>query len=116
MTPISDEDIEMHAWPGSRYGGQQVGAGSYGVLAIHKPTGIAAAVTDERSQLRNRKAAIAKLRQLVELQAATIEWHNRPFSQQPYEGDADVYSERDLVALAAHSRLVSAILAIEGGQ
>lgn len=59
-----------------RQGGQHVGVNT-GVLAVHRRTGIAAINEDERSQHRNRQAALAKLRILVDawnkLHAARVE-------------------------------------------
>jgi len=62
---VRDEDIEFHAWPRPERGGQHTGLSGSGVLVIHKPTGIAAVSTDERSQFANREKATAKLRQLL---------------------------------------------------
>jgi hypothetical protein len=61
---FSEQDVEWHVWPLRREGGQHVGS-SYGVLALHLPTGIAVKSTDERSQYANRQAAVAQLRKLV---------------------------------------------------
>lgn len=60
------EDVEFHAWP-SRLGsgGQHVGRYAVGVLAIHKPSGIAFAVASERSQLACRNLALEELTTLV---------------------------------------------------
>lgn len=56
--------ITYHQWPIVPRGGQHVGM-STGVLAVHVPTGIAAISEDERSQYKNRQAALEKLRGLV---------------------------------------------------
>lgn len=58
-------DVEYHAWPIVPRGGQHVGV-STGVIVIHRPTGVAVIRDDERSQMRNREAAIAELRRLVQ--------------------------------------------------
>lgn len=65
---LRDEDVELHAWPPHRYGGQHANGPGHGagVLAIHRPTGIAAVSLDERSQMRNKHKAVALLRELVE--------------------------------------------------
>lgn len=60
---IHERDIEWHTWPLRSPGGQHVGT-SAGVLAIHRPTGIAAVVM-ERSMLRSKDAAFALLKQLI---------------------------------------------------
>lgn len=58
------DDVEWHAWPLRSQGGQHVGAPA-GVMAHHVPTGIAVVSHDQRSQMRNKEAAMAKLRSLV---------------------------------------------------
>lgn len=63
LVHIPDDDIEWHAWP-RQQGGQQT-TPSPGVIAIHKPTGTAAACKDERSQLRNKQRAVTALRVLL---------------------------------------------------
>lgn len=63
---VLDEDLETRPWPpGLPPGGQHVGRMECGILMIHKPTGIAAVSTDERSQFKNRENARAKLDVLV---------------------------------------------------
>lgn len=68
MIDLHDEDIEVIASSALRFGrgGQQV-APRPGVVAIHRPTGIAAISEDDRSQHGNRVAAIAKLRAVLEI-------------------------------------------------
>lgn len=94
MTEIRDEDIEVIASSALRVGrgGQQV-APQPGVVVIHRPTGIAAIAEDERSQLANRAAAIAKLcavlnaRQLadqLEAALAEIKWLQRKLKSITY--------------------------------
>ena len=58
---MNPDDLELHAWPLHRVGGQQIGRMSSGVLIIHKPTGIAAVSTSERSQLSNKRKAMETL-------------------------------------------------------
>lgn len=48
-----------------RRGGQHVAMQCSGVLVVHKPTGIAVRVLDERSQIKNKSRAVSLLRQLV---------------------------------------------------
>ena len=65
---IDEHDIELHAWPQhGRSGGQHTNRMSCGVLALHKPTGLAVVSTSERSQLSNKNAAITRLRVMVQL-------------------------------------------------
>lgn len=65
VAAIVDDDIEIHTWPPERRGGQHVSRYEFGVLAIHKPTGLAFVSTYHRSQLMNRQNAISKLKLLV---------------------------------------------------
>lgn len=61
-----DSDLEWHAWPPPPpRGGQHVGRYGHGVLVIHRPTGLAAISTEERSQLRNRETAWERLRRVL---------------------------------------------------
>ena len=53
---MDPEDIEWHTWPPVPRGGQHVGM-STGVLAVHKPTGIAIVRTNQRSMYKNKEAA-----------------------------------------------------------
>lgn len=62
---MTADDIEFHSWPPSRYGGQHTNRTETGVLALHRPTGIAVACTSERSQLANRAATTERLRLLM---------------------------------------------------
>lgn len=64
--------IEHHAWP-PRVGGQHVTRTETGVLAIHKPTGIAIACDSERSQLGNKLKATMRLEQMLEPMEAKLE-------------------------------------------
>lgn len=69
---LHERDIEWHAWPIQGRGGQHTNGGhNGGVLAYHRPTGIATTSTEHRSQLRNKDAAFAQLRVIVEA-------HKRP--------------------------------------
>lgn len=66
---IKDEDLEIvsgcaAAHP-DRRGGQHVAKTCTGVLIVHKPTGIAVRMLDERSQYKNKQNALAKLRELL---------------------------------------------------
>lgn len=64
---IRDEDIEVRTWDDSPRGGQHVARSDYQVIAVHKPTGIAAVGFGERSQLGNKRLAMQRLRSLHEL-------------------------------------------------
>ncbi len=66
------EDVELHTWPPEQRGGQSTGRYYFGVLAIHKPTGIAVVSTDERSQWRNREIAIEHLRQILQCETKHV--------------------------------------------
>ena len=62
--------IEFHVLPPRRaVGGQQCGDTSSGVLAIDTETGIAVAVVSERSQIRNKREAERRLREILEMVA-----------------------------------------------
>jgi protein subunit release factor A len=62
---MNDEDVELQQWPQRRYGGQHVGT-PIGIIAIHKPTGVAVIEQSERSMHRNRIRAIARLQSLLD--------------------------------------------------
>lgn len=62
--------LEFHPWPLRPAGGQHAGPVGYGVLVIHKPTGIAATSTTERSQLANKERAVARLQAVLAVLAA----------------------------------------------
>ena len=67
---LADEDLEIvagcvAAHPNQR-GGQHVAMSCGAVLVIHKPTGVAVRVMDERSQIKNKIRAIAKLTSLLQ--------------------------------------------------
>lgn len=71
---IKDEDLEVvsgcaAAHPMQR-GGQHVAKHCSAVMIIHRPTGIAVRVDDERSQIKSKAKALAKLEVLLDL------WHD----------------------------------------
>lgn len=68
---LKDEDLEivtgcLAKHPNQR-GGQHVAMSCVCVLVIHKPTGLAVRVDDERSQLKNKRKAIEMLTKVVGL-------------------------------------------------
>jgi len=58
---IFDRDIKIETYPLRQSGGQQVSYTSSGVKLTHVPTGISVHSEDERSQIRNREAAMKLL-------------------------------------------------------
>ena len=63
---FAEDDVEWHAWPLVRRGGQHTTCPGYaGVLAVHKPSGVAVVEQSQRSQWSNRQEAVRRLRLLV---------------------------------------------------
>jgi peptide chain release factor len=66
---IRDEDLKIDTFRGSGPGGQHVNKVETAVRVTHKPTGLAVVSRQHRSQQQNRKAAMARLREILEIQA-----------------------------------------------
>jgi peptide chain release factor 1 len=70
-TPIKEEDLVIETMRSSGPGGQKVNKTSSAVRMTHKPTGIVVHMQDEKSQHRNRQAALRILTARVyELEAS----------------------------------------------
>ncbi|MBQ7352177.1 MAG: PCRF domain-containing protein [Clostridia bacterium] len=62
---IKDDDFEVFISRSSGAGGQHINTTDSAVRVTHKPTGISAVCSDERSQVQNRKIAFERVRQKV---------------------------------------------------
>lgn len=61
-----ESEIEFQAMRSSGAGGQHVNKVSSAVRAIHPPTGLTAVSMDRRSQLQNKHAALARLKEKIQ--------------------------------------------------
>jgi putative peptide chain release factor H len=66
---LDPADVEITAARAGGPGGQHVNRTASAVRAVHRPTGIAVRVTDERSQHANRKVALARLAAILAARA-----------------------------------------------
>ncbi|HWN66017.1 MAG TPA: peptide chain release factor-like protein, partial [Haliangium sp.] len=66
---LDPADVEITAARAGGPGGQHVNRTASAVRAVHRPTGIAVRVTDERSQHANRKRALARLAAILAARA-----------------------------------------------
>ena len=58
-----ERDCDLAFFRASGPGGQHRNKAETAVRVVHRPTGIAAAATEERSQARNREVALERLRE-----------------------------------------------------
>jgi peptide chain release factor len=65
-TVIKPSDVVFEAMRASGPGGQHVNKTESAVRATHKPTGLVATAREERSQLMNKRLAVARLAALIE--------------------------------------------------
>lgn len=65
---FDESTVELVQWPRT-LGGQHVGTPRPDIIAIHRPTGLAVRVDDERSLLMCKEKAIKRLRVLHSLNA-----------------------------------------------
>lgn len=70
---LRPEDICTEIYPAPPTTGMRVGMGSQGIRVIHKPTGLSAESTSERSQHANRQIALDELEVLVAATHSTPE-------------------------------------------
>ena len=63
---FDEKNIVFDTFRSSGNGGQNVNKVETGVRAIYTPNGLSAVCTEERSQLQNKKKAVAKLKEAIE--------------------------------------------------
>ena len=61
-----ERDCDLAFFRASGPGGQHRNKAETAVRVVHRPTGIVAAATEERSQFRNREVALERLREKLE--------------------------------------------------
>ncbi|MFV8753358.1 peptide chain release factor 1 [Nannocystaceae bacterium ST9] len=86
---INPADLEFETMRSSGSGGQHVNTTDSAVRIIHKPTGIALRVDQEKSQIKNRELAVKRLRsKLLEIEIERIE-SERASSRREQVGSGD---------------------------
>lgn len=80
---FNENEVEFQSMRSSGAGGQHVNKVSSAVRAIHPPTGLTAVSMESRSQLQNKNAALARLKEKVSLlnegkrnDSITDQWSN----------------------------------------
>lgn len=86
---VTANDCEWQYFRVGGNGGQHRDKTSSGVRVIHHPSGARAEATEDRSQLRNRKAAFKRMTETIQFKT----WLNRRLVQGP---TAEELVERDM--------------------
>lgn len=66
IMPFSDKDVRIDTLRSSGAGGQHINTTDSAVRATHIPTGISVVNGEERSQIQNKREALARLKERVE--------------------------------------------------
>lgn len=116
---MKDDDIEVLPLRQRPIGGQQAGMFLPGVLVLHKPTGIAVACEDERSQIKCRAEATRKLRGVLSVIEASIEMRRVESADVPGESIAELEANvpaaqrRSMIALTRWRGVMDEFLALD---
>ena len=84
ITPWRDDELRIETFRSSGPGGQHANKTSSAVRVTHVPTGLSVVAQEERSQHRNRRLALARMREL---------WDDRNQSRQA-ETNQSIWLER----------------------